>query len=110
MGDLLFNNMVPYIDWQAGSNTANWIAKLNEVQGWPVDKVIPGHGQLAGKEALKTQAAFLIDLRQEVQQAIDQGKTLEEMKKTVRRPEWLHLDGATMLPIPIEAVYHELKK
>jgi cyclase len=110
MGDMLFNRHHPYIDFQAGSDTANWIAALQDVQKWPLEKVIPGHGPVAGKEALAEQIRYLTELRDAVGAAIKKGLTLEQVKKAVTLPGWKDLGFADLLPVAIEAVYHELEK
>lgn len=110
MGDMLFYRHHPYIDWQAGSNTATWIAALRDVQTWPVEKVIPGHGPVAGKEALDEQIRYLSDLRAAVASGLKNGQTLEQMKKSIVLPAWKDLGFPNMLPYAVEAVYHELNK
>ncbi len=110
MGDMLFYRHHPYIDWRAGSDTSNWIAALREVQTWPLEKVIPGHGLLAGKEALAEQVQYLTDLRAAVVSGLKNGQTLEQMKKSLALPAWKDLGFPDMLPYAIEAAYQELNK
>jgi cyclase len=108
MGDMLFYRHHPYIDWQAGSNTANWITALKDVQTWPFEKVIPGHGPVAGKEALDEQIRYLTDLRDAVSAAMQKGLSLEQVKKTVALPACKDFGFPDMLPYAIEAVFNEL--
>lgn len=110
MGDMLFYRHHPYIDWRAGSDTASWIAALRDVQAWPVEKVIPGHGPIAGKEALAEQIRYLSDLRDAVISGLKKGQTLEQLKKSIVLPAWKDLGFPDMLPYAIEAVYHEINK
>ena len=110
MGDILFNRSHPYIDRRGGSDTANWIKVLQEVQKWPLEKVIPGHGELAGKEALAEQARYLGDLRAAVSAAMQKGLTLEQAKKEITLPAWKELGWPELLPEAIEAVYGEMAK
>jgi len=110
MGDMLFYRHHPYIDWRAGSDTARWITALKEVQDWPLEKVIPGHGPVAGKEALAEQVRYLGDLREAVAAALNKGLTLDQAQKAVILPAWKDLGFPDMLPYAIEAVFHELGK
>ncbi|MBU4405254.1 MAG: MBL fold metallo-hydrolase [Acidobacteria bacterium] len=110
MGDMLFYRHHPYIDWQAGSNTSNWIAALKDIQSRPLEKVIPGHGPVAGKEALDEQIRYLSDLRDAVASSLKNGQTLEQIKKSIVLPAWKDLGFPDMLPYAVEAVYHELNK
>jgi glyoxylase-like metal-dependent hydrolase (beta-lactamase superfamily II) len=108
MGDMDFNRLHPFIDWQFGSNTANWIAQLKIVENLPLDNVIPGHGPLAGKEILAEQARYLTDLRAAVAAEIKKGTSLEAIKKSLPMGRYASWGFADMWPYAIEAVYHEL--
>ena len=108
MGDMLFVGSHPYIDGRAGSNTANWLRFLKEVQGWDVEKVIPGHGPLSGKDAIQKQALYLEDLRKEVGAAIAKGLPLEETQKAVTMEAYKDLKWSNLLDPNICAVYYEL--
>lgn len=108
MGDMVFHKFHPYIDWQAGSNTANWIIQLGKIANWPLGKVIPGHGAVAGKAALAEQARYLIDLRVMVALELKKGTTLAAMQKTNVLAQWSGLGFPDLWPFAIEAVYHEL--
>jgi cyclase len=110
MGDLLFNNIVPYIDRSAGSDTGNWINILKKVAEMEkVEKVIPGHGELTDKKGLLALADYLSDLRAEVKGYIEQGATLEEIKKKISLPKYQKMEGySRRLSANVEAVYEEL--
>jgi glyoxylase-like metal-dependent hydrolase (beta-lactamase superfamily II) len=111
MGDLYFENMIPYIDYQAGSNTENWIKILLKVTEMDVEKVIPGHGEITDKNGLIAQAQYLKDLRAEVEKFIKQGATLEETKEKLILPEYKEKGYYDrLIPVNIEAVYKEMTK
>ena len=108
MGDMLFYMHHPYIDWNAGCDTGNWIAALEEVAGWDIDIVIPGHGELTGRDGLLWKTGYLKELRAEVQAAVEAGLTLEETRESVKMEKYPDLPWSYMLPAGIEAVYNEL--
>ncbi|MCK4765038.1 MAG: MBL fold metallo-hydrolase [Candidatus Aminicenantes bacterium] len=111
MGDILFHGYHPFIDERAGSDTANWIVFLKQLSKWNIEKVIPGHGRLTGKEAFKHQVQYLTDLRNLVKEAVKKGLSLEETKKSFKMAGYDHLEWPDMLQdSSIEAVYLELKK
>jgi len=110
MGDLLFIGSYPYIGAEAGCDTANWLAKVQEASGWDVEKFIPGHGPLAGKEGPLRMAAYLGDLRQAVKAAIAAGQSLEQAKKMAPLPAWKDLAWPRFFPQNVEAVFNELSK
>ncbi len=109
MGDLYFENMIPYIDYQAGSNTENWIKILEKVIEMDVEKAIPGHGEITDKNGLSEQIQYFKDLRAEVEKFIKQGASLEETKEKLSLPEYKdkgYYDR--LIPVNIEAVYKEM--
>jgi cyclase len=109
MGDMFFHESLPYIDFQNGASTANWIKQLNKVEGWDVVVVIPGHGPLADKESLKKQIAYLTFLRLAVGNELQKGSGLETIKSAIVLPEpYKHWQYQIIFPNNIEAVYREL--
>jgi len=108
MGDMLFVGSHPYIDGSAGSDTANWVRFLKEVRGWDVEKVIPGHGPIAGKGALDDQALYLEELRRQVAAAIAKNLSLEEAQKAVTMEAYKDVKWADLLPLNVKAVYGEM--
>ncbi len=108
MGDILFHESFPYIDFKAGSNTESWIKCLKEVQKWDVTKVIPGHGNLTDKSGLEKMATFLADLRKEVAEAMKKELPLDKVKTEVKLEAYKDLKWGYLRPICVEAVYNEL--
>jgi glyoxylase-like metal-dependent hydrolase (beta-lactamase superfamily II) len=108
MGDMLFYKRHPYIDWKAGSDTENWIDSLKRVGEWEIDIVMPGHGELTGREGLDWKVRYLSDLRTEVGESIENGKSLEETKESVKMEKYSDLPWAYMLGAGVEAVHNEL--
>lgn len=111
MGDLLFNNIIPVIDFQGGSSTENWIKILGEVEKMDVETIIPGHGEIGDKGFLRAQAEYLKALRNEVKKLIDEGLSLEDALKKAELPAYKNMDGYNQrFPRNVEAVYREFKE
>ncbi len=109
-GDILFNGSFPFIVWQDGIDTKNWADFLIKVaETWQVDKIIPGHGQLAEKKDLLRLSNYLSDLRAAVSAEIKAGKSLDEMKKTISFDKYRDFKSAQLIPMNIESVYNELR-
>jgi glyoxylase-like metal-dependent hydrolase (beta-lactamase superfamily II) len=75
-GDAVVNG--PY-NFTADANIANWPKVIRAAQGLQVEHVLPGHGPSGGREVLEGQARFMNELHKSVDNAIKQGKTLEEL-------------------------------
>ncbi len=111
MGDLVFNNIIPYIDFQGGSSTENWIKILEDVEKMELEIVIPGHGEIGDKSILRKQAEYLKALRKEVKKYVDEGVSLEETIKKAEIPEFKGMEGYNQrFSRNVEAVWRELKE
>lgn len=111
MGDLAFNNIIPYIDFQGGSSTENWIKILEEVEKMELEIVIPGHGEIGDKSILRKQAEYLKALRKEVKKYVDEGASLEDTMNKAELPEFKGMEGyAQRFSRNVEAVWRELKE
>jgi len=82
MGDCFFNGNFPFIDLNSGGsvNGAIEAVKLALMMTNAETKIIPGHGSLATKADLDSYYTMLTTMRDRVQGAIDEGKTLDQAK------------------------------
>ena len=83
LGDHFFVNRFPFIDIATGGNALrfvdNLVKVLNQVpEGIPI---IPGHGPLSNREELAEYESSLSETIQIVREQVDEGATLEEIKK-----------------------------
>lgn len=83
MGDDFVTYGFPFIDLDSGGSAKGMIAAVEKVLATaPQDaKVIPGHGQLSTVADLKPFLDMLKDTTARVQNGINQGKTLEQLKQ-----------------------------
>jgi glyoxylase-like metal-dependent hydrolase (beta-lactamase superfamily II) len=61
------------------ANIGNWPDVLRKAQKLDIAHVLPGHGGPGGKEILAGQIQFFVELRKAVEQAVKQGKKLEDI-------------------------------
>lgn len=80
-GDTFFNGRFPYIDINRGGSIDGDIAAAKKGLMLINDdtKIIPGHGKLATKLDYQKYHDMLVAIKNNVQQAIDQGKTETEI-------------------------------
>jgi cyclase len=108
-GDVVIPKFVPYYKGRTLS-TRHWIETLKKMEGWDIETVVPGHGDVARKDAIRQQREFLEALVAETQAAMKAGKTLEQAAATVKVPkyaDWARY--AEWLPENVKLVYRELK-
>jgi glyoxylase-like metal-dependent hydrolase (beta-lactamase superfamily II) len=81
-GDTYFNGRYPYIDLNSGGSVKGYIeaAKRGLMVIDDDTKIIPGHGKVSNKEEYQGFLTMLETLRDNVQKAIDDGKTEDEVK------------------------------
>jgi cyclase len=103
-GDLIFQGCFPFM---MHAHTKKWISALEKILSWGVKIVIPGHGMLCDKNEVKRHLDYLIELREKCQNAMDQGYSLDETFKSMKRES---LDEKTQKRYEdnIRKVYEEL--
>ncbi len=108
-GDIVIPGFVPY--YKGRTLTArHWIAALKQIDKWDVETVVPGHGDVGKKDAIKTQREFLEAMVGEVEAAIKAGKNMEQAAQSIKLPKyakWARYDE--WLPENIKLIYRELK-
>jgi glyoxylase-like metal-dependent hydrolase (beta-lactamase superfamily II) len=82
-GDM-FVRQPPFIDYASGGSALEWDDTLNELLQLEFDTVIPGHGRVATREDLAQWKADFETFRSRVSQLVDQGKSEEEIKTSVK--------------------------
>jgi cyclase len=80
-GDLFLTNSCPAMD---AGDLENWIRALDHMLTLPLERVVPGHFELAGKTELKHFRDYLADLRDQVARMYRQGWSLEQVKKGLK--------------------------
>ena len=78
------------VNWRSGNNVgdpdadhSHWAQVLNDMAGWNLKIVIPGHGDPGTVDTLKAQSAFLDDLWKQVSAGKKAGKTVDQLLKEV---------------------------
>jgi glyoxylase-like metal-dependent hydrolase (beta-lactamase superfamily II) len=101
MGDLFFNKHYPRIDLEAGGSAQAWPAAIDRVFDTLVfDRVIPGHGALAGHTELRQFQKFIQQVADIGIEARASGLSLEETIKSDSLTEDAGYDPIVML-IPV---------
>lgn len=80
-GDLFFNGIFPFIDAESGGSMEGMIAGVGELLDRIDDntKVIPGHGSLGNKTALKAYRDMLTTVHERMAKLIKEGKNIDEI-------------------------------
>jgi phosphoglycerate dehydrogenase-like enzyme/glyoxylase-like metal-dependent hydrolase (beta-lactamase superfamily II) len=89
-------------------DSASWIRTLERAQQLDVKWVLPGHGEIKGKELLETQKRYFVELRKYVQKSIDDGQSVDDIVKNVDFAWYKEWTGVKPAPDNIKQVYGEL--
>ena len=114
LGDLIFNNVYPFIDRPGGANIQGWINYLEEIsKRFDNDTIfIFGHGAsvYGGKNDLSKMKDYLSTLLDFINKNIKEGKSKEEIEGLNFLPgyEYLNDSGTNRLKNNLSAAYEEL--
>jgi len=95
MGDVLFHDMVPFIDVKSGGSVKGYLAALDKVIARvpPDVTVIPGHGHVTDLAGLKAERQFIADVLAAAQAAKASGQSKADFLKSVDLPAYRAYDG-----------------
>ncbi len=115
MGDVYFAGRYPFIDLSSGGSLDGYISAHKKVLIMIDDdtKIIPGHGRPSNKKDLESYVAMLEDLRNKIQQEVDAGASMEEVKANSTLTEdydETHGTGYIKPEVIRETLYKSLKK
>jgi glyoxylase-like metal-dependent hydrolase (beta-lactamase superfamily II) len=82
-GDLVAPNYVPYYKGRTATIRA-WIKALKKLEALDIDTVVPGHGELAHKDAISKEREFLEALVAATDAAAKKGLNAEQAAQTVK--------------------------
>ncbi len=99
-GDVIFNNMYPFIDAEHGGSFHGLLSAQKKILDLADDdtKIIPGHGPLMTKAELMNYHTTLEIIGQRIQKLIDEGKTLEETLAAKPSEEYDTTLGGGIIP------------
>jgi len=76
------------------ANVAEWIEALSWVESLPLEKIVPGHGDICGKEVAVSLRERLADIRGTMEIQVDAGHTKEEAVADDSFQTFFHADAS----------------
>ncbi len=105
-GDLLFNGGHPAV-W-AGP-VANWIEACDAMLAMDVDTIVPGHGPITTKQALRDLKEYFEFITKEARRHFDAGKSVDEAAREIlKQPFKDWIDDERMF-INVSALYRDFR-
>jgi len=104
-GDILFADAHPAI-W-AGP-VRNWIAACDLILSWDVDVIVPGHGPIVGKAAVRDFKAYLEYIWFETSKRYEAGMHWRDAAFDIALGEFSHWRDAERMIVNVMAIWGEL--
>ncbi len=104
-GDILFHGAHP-IAW-AGP-VGNWISACNRILSMDVEVIVPGHGPLAGLDAVRECKAYFEYLYEQARSCHEQEMTPVQAARSIGLDRWAQWGEAERLAVNIATIYREL--
>jgi glyoxylase-like metal-dependent hydrolase (beta-lactamase superfamily II) len=104
-GDILFVGGHPIV-W-AGP-LANWVSACDRLLAMDVDTVVPGHGPVADKDAVRTERDYFVELEREARVRHAAGMSALEAARDLHASDTRGWGEAERLAVNVAAVYGEL--
>ena len=98
-----FNNLRPFVSIPDTLNAIKMMKALNP------EVVIPGHGEPSTSRILDDMERYYNTLLERVKQMVQQGKSLDDIKRELKMPEYADWEGKDRFPNNIEAAYRAVK-
>ncbi len=104
-GDILFSGAHP-IAW-AGP-VSNWIAACDRILAMDVETIVPGHGPLAGPDAVRELKAYFEYLYEQARACHAQGMTPLQAARAIALDRWADWGERERLVVNVANIYAEL--
>ncbi|HLM86129.1 MAG TPA: MBL fold metallo-hydrolase [Solirubrobacteraceae bacterium] len=104
-GDILFSHAHP-IAW-AGP-VSNWIAACDRILAMDVETIVPGHGPIAGPDAVRELKAYFEYLYEQARERMAQGMTPLQAARAISLDRWADWGERERLVVNIANIYAEL--
>jgi cyclase len=105
-GDILFHGAHPIV-W-AGP-VSNWIAACERILAMEVDVIVPGHGPIADKHAVRELKDYFEYLVAESRTRLEAGMSPLEAARDITLDRWADWGEAERLVVNVDAIYRELR-
>jgi glyoxylase-like metal-dependent hydrolase (beta-lactamase superfamily II) len=106
-GDILFHGGHPIV-W-AGP-VSNWIAACDRILEMDVDVIVPGHGPLADKQAVRELRSYFEYIGAEARRRFEAGMSALEAARDISLDRYARWGESERVVVNVDAVYRELSE
>jgi cyclase len=110
-GDNVVTGQLPFT---AHCQFGPWIEVLNHIIGMDIDTIIPGHGEICGKETVRKTCVYFETMRDQVRNLLSAGATKEEVIHRIhlndRLPVALSREVAEQVALDVSLMYDQIER
>ena len=103
-GDILFNEGHPVI-WEGPIE--NWVKACDMMIDWDLETVVPGHGAVCGKSAIRRMKEYLLYIDTEARKRYNAGMDIEEAALDISMADFDGWFDAERIVINLQTLYGE---
>jgi cyclase len=103
-GDILFSGAHP-VAWEGP--VSNWIAACDRILAMDVEVLVPGHGPLAGPDAIRELKAYFEYLYEQVRERYARGMTVLQAARSISLERWADWGEGERLAVNVANIYRE---
>lgn len=104
-GDILFTDYHPFL---GEGDIPGWAKELDAIKAMDVEKIVPGHGPLSGKQDLEAMKEYILLFDRKATEFAAQSDDAKEIAAATKAAVPQRPEGAMLIPMNIETKY--LKK
>jgi cyclase len=110
VGDLVFVGRDPLIHRQKGGTSLGLVNNLKALLHLDADQYVPGHGDIVSKREVETAMKGIEEKQAKIRSLIQEGKTLDEVKRAFGVAEGAGTAGARRFMSLAEVIYLDLSE
>lgn len=104
-GDVLFTNYHPFL---GEGNIEEWIKELDDIKSMDIEKIIPGHGPISGKNDLDDMMKYILIFDTKAKELTSRSDDLQKIVAEIRNDLPRRPEGAWLISSSVQMKY--LKK
>ncbi|MFC1896437.1 MBL fold metallo-hydrolase [Thermodesulfobacteriota bacterium] len=105
-GDILFVDGTPVM-WEGP--VANWVAACDRILDLDVETIVPGHGPVAGKKAVRQARDYWIFLEEQARKRFDEGVPSDEAARQLLHSPYSSWGDPERVVINVHTLYREFE-
>ncbi len=105
-GDVAFHGVTPLA---FEGHIGDWIGVCDRADGLDIERIVPGHGPVGGKSALREMRGYLATIRSQAREAFDAGRSQEEAAAAIDLGDYASWVEPERLSLNVARLYQEFR-